>query len=700
MDTTGIQFAPLLPWPVLAGLGALTALVMGLCLARQAAGGGGRLLVATLLLLSLANPSLVRERRQALPDVALVLVDVSASQGVGERRRQAEAALAAIERQAAGLADLELRVVRSAGEAAADRPAGALGALGADGTRLFGTVNRSLSDVPRRRLAGTILITDGQVHDSADGAALEAPLHVLLTGRPGEADRRLIVTKVPSYGLVGQKQSMTVRIEDDRARPRQLVALALRRNGEPVSEVMVPVGVDHEVDFQVDPGLSVFELEVAAAAGEISTRNNRAVVSINGVRDRLRVLLVSGEPHAGERTWRNLLKSDPSVDLVHFTILRPPEKQDGTPIRELSLIAFPIRQLFQVKLREFDLVIFDRYRRRGVLPSTYLRNIADYVRDGGALLEAVGPSFASQFSLYRTPLGEVLPGEPTGAVIERGFKPLVTELGRRHPVTASLPGDLGPGETPRWGRWFRQLGVVPTAGRVVMNGVEGQPLLILDRVGKGRVAQLMSDHMWLWARGFEGGGPQAEMLRRIAHWLMKEPELEESGLGAEVRGDRLHVVRRSLVPGAGKVGVDAPSGEHREIELEEVGGGRATGTLAITEPGIYRVSDGEHAVLAAAGALNPLELADMRATPLRLRPAAAATGGGIAWLIDGGGEAGVPDLRRVRPDRRAAGESWLGLRANGDYRVLGVKQVPLLPGLLVLLLGLGGLVATWHREGR
>ncbi|MFQ5953955.1 MAG: hypothetical protein ACE5JZ_02710, partial [Kiloniellales bacterium] len=558
MEATGIQFAPLLAWPVMVGLGGLAALVLGLCLARQATGSGGRVLVAALLLVSLLNPSLVRERRQALSDVAVVLVDESASQSVGERRRQADAALAAIERQAAAFADLELRVVRSTGE---DALGAAAGALGAGGTRLFGAVNRTLSDVPRRRLAGVILITDGQVHDTAHGAALKAPLHVLLTGRPREADRRLVVVKVPSYGLVGLKQSMTVRIEDAQAPPRQRVPLTVRRNGEPLKEAMLPAGVDYDLDFQVEPGLSVFELAAAAAEGEITTQNNRAVVSINGVRDRLRVLLVSGEPHAGERTWRNLLKSDPSVDLVHFTILRPPEKQDGTPIRELSLIAFPIRQLFQVKLAEFDLIIFDRYRRRGVLPSTYLRNLADYVRSGGALLEAVGPSFANQFSLYRTPLGEVLPGEPTGAVIEHGFRPVVTDLGRRHPVTASLPGDVGAGETPRWGRWFRQIGVVPTAGKVVMSGVDEQPLLILDRVGKGRVAQLMSDHMWLWARGFEGGGPQAEMLRRIAHWLMKEPELEENDLRAEVRGDRLHVVRRSLTAGAGTVAVSAPSGE-------------------------------------------------------------------------------------------------------------------------------------------
>ena len=137
-------------------------------------------------------------------------------------------------------------------------------------------------------------------------------------------------------------------------------------------------------------GPNIVEIEASPLDGELTAVNNRAVVSIDGVRDKLRVLLVSGEPHAGERTWRNLLKSDASVDLVHFTILRPPEKQDGTPINELSLIAFPTRELFQQKINEFQLIIFDRYARQGVLPIIYFDNIARYVRQGGAVLVAAG----------------------------------------------------------------------------------------------------------------------------------------------------------------------------------------------------------------------------------------------------------------------------------------------------------------------
>jgi hypothetical protein len=418
-------------------------------------------------------------------------------------------------------------------------------------------------------------------------------------------------------------------------------------------------------------------------------------VVVNGVRDRLRVLLVSGEPHAGERAWRNILKSDPSVDLVHFTILRPPEKQDGTPIRELSLIAFPTRELFEVKLDEFDLIIFDRYRRRGVLPSIYLENVANYVENGGALLEAVGPTFATPLSLYRTPLGRVLPAEPTGQIYEAGFHPQVTELGNRHPVTAGLDGAAAPGGTPSWGRWFRQIEGDSIRGDILMQGIQNSPLLILDRFGEGRVAQMMSDHMWLWSRGFEGGGPQAELLRRISHWLMKEPDLEEEDLRAQVRGGQLQIIRRSLSIAQPQVTVTLPSGEARTLTLTPEDAGRSSATLAAEENGLYHVTDGRLTTLAAAGPLNPLELRDPRSSGALVEPLAEESGGTV-WRLAGDE---LPALRKVAADRDRHGRGWIGLKRGGGYVVTGVLQIPVLPALLVLCLSLAAAVLAWQREG-
>jgi hypothetical protein len=580
---------------------------------------------------------------------------------------------------------------------------------GDDGTRLFAALSRAMAQIPQQRLAGVVMITDGQVHDVPQGDARQlaeavgAPLHVLLSGRPDERDRRLVVVRAPRFGLVGSLAPVTIRIEDlprnsgekVAAQPAQAVA-TWRKDGDAPRRIAGPVGRDVSFAVPIDHGgPNVVELTTAPGAHPLTLVNKRAVVVVNGVRDHLRVLLVSGEPHAGERVWRNLLKADPSVDLVHFTILRPPEKQDGTPIKELSLIAFPIRELFDTKLADFDLIVFDRYSRRGVIPETYLENIVHYVENGGALLDAEGPSSESSLSLERTALAEILPAVPTGTVHDEGFKPQLTALGRRDPVTEGLPGAGVQGSEPSWGRWFRQIGAQVRSGVLVMTGDRGDPLLVLDRVGKGRVAQLLSDEMWFWARGFEGGGPQGELLRRLAYWLMKEPDLEENDLRAAVDGDRLVVTRQSLEPDDRPVTVTAPDGTKRQLSLNQQSGGRSTGSLVISAMGLYRVAEGGRTALAAAGSLNPIEFADVRATPDKLEPVVHATGGGIFWI----GSGKFPEIRRIEPGREAAGRNWIGFRKNGEYTVTGFSETPLLPGAAALLLIVGGLLTAWRREG-
>jgi hypothetical protein len=695
LSSFSVAFAPLIPWWLIAALAAAVVLALGFGAFRRARGVPLRGIGFAVLLLILANPSLVEEQRQPQKDVAVVVVDESPSQRIGDRMRYTEAALHHLADQLGKLKDLEVRVVR-AGKPEEGAP------LTDTGTQLYTALNHAIADVPRQRLAGAVMITDGEVHDAppADRADLGAPLHVLLSGQPNEADRRLVVVQAPSFGLVGKDAPITIRVDDlpgGPATPNARARITLRKDGGAPVQSFVPIGRDTPISVNVDHGgQNVVELEVEQGPNELTMDNNRAALVVNGVRDRLRVLLISGEPHAGERTWRNILKADPSVDLVHFTILRPPEKQDGTPIRELSLIAFPIRELFDVKLDEFDLIIFDRYRRRGVLPQAYLENVVRYVRRGGALLEAAGPNFGTPLSLFRTPLGQVLPAEPTGQVWEQGFKPRVTETGARHPVTEDLPGAGAPGQDPGWGRWFRQVEARTLRGVPVMSGLDNQPLLVLDRAGEGRVAQLLSDEMWLWTRGFEGGGPQAELLRRLAYWLMKEPDLEENDLRGAVDGNRLTITRQSLEPDDRPVRVTGPDGVMKEVKLTPAKGGRSTATLPVTEPGLYSITDGERTALAAAGALNPIEMSDVRTTAEKLQPAVQATGGGTFWI----GPGPLPDARRVSPDRAAAGRNWLGFRANGDYIVTGIRDVPLLPGLAALLLALGLLIAAWRREGR
>jgi len=687
-----IVFAPLLPWWLLAAAGALALLPVLVGLWRRSSGILLRAVVFAVALATLSNPSLLQQDREYLDDVAVVVVDESRSMDFGDRRTAAAQAAEALQSELEELPGLQVRTIRAGGER---------GAGGDVGTELFRALSTTLSDIPADRFAGAIMITDGQVHDVPEdpaAARLPGPVHGLIAGERDEFDRRIRILQAPSYGIVGNSVGITLRVDQAGPAPpgAGMPRVRMRLPDGSTQLLDMPLGEERSVDYTVDRGgANMVEFSIDALPEELTAQNNTAVAVINGVRDRLRVLLVTGEPHAGERVWRNLLKADPSVDLVHFTILRPPEKQDGTPIMELSLIAFPIRELFEVKVDEFDLIIFDRYRRRGILPGTYFQNIGDFVRKGGALLEVSGPAYAYPLSLWRTPLSEVLPGEPTGGVAIDPFRPALSEIGRRHPVTAGLPG-AGPRDgSPEWGRWFRVVDVIARSGETLMTGPGQMPLLQLDRVGEGRVAQLYSDHAWLWARGYEGGGPQAELLRRLAHWLMKEPDLEEDRLQAELQGQNLLITRRTLAPDDSPVTVTFPDGRQEQVEMAEQDDGTATGQVGVDESGLYTLSDGSREAIAAVGEINPRELGEVHATDARLQPVAEATGGGLHWLVDG-----TPRIRRVAADDARAGNGWLGLVRNDSHIVTGVRQFPLLPVLLVLALLLSGLLLAWRQEGR
>jgi hypothetical protein len=472
----------------------------------------------------------------------------------------------------------------------------------------------------------------------------------------------------------------------------------IRRDGEMLETRGVRVGQPVNVEVPIPhAGQNIIEIEATPVDGELTAVNNRAVVVIDGVRDKLRVLLVSGEPHAGERTWRNLLKSDASVDLVHFTILRPPEKQDGTPINELSLIAFPTRELFQQKINEFQLIIFDRYARQGVLQMIYFDNIVRYVRQGGAVLVAAGRDYASQTSLWRTPLVSLLPAEPNGQTTETPFRPRLSDLGKRHPVTRGLEGSAE--DPPHWSNWFRLVDARASKGTTVMEGPDSKPLLQLSREGEGRVALLLSDHIWLWARGFDGGGPHIDLLRRLSHWLMKEPDLEEEALRLSVRGHDLTVQRQTMADTVDQVTLTMPSGKMQTLTLSQAEPGVWRSTVEAKEFGLWHATDGKLNALANVGPANPREFDEVTSTPDVVAPITGATGGDAVRIEDGTG-VHLPRIVGVRGNDSFHGDDWIGLKMREASVVRGIGVLPVFAGLIGLLLLVGSLAATWAREGR
>ena len=678
--TGTIIFDPLLPWAAVIGLAVIALAGVVLALWRGLSGWALRALAGVVLVAALTQPSYQVEDRAPLSDIVLMLVDQSASQSLAERAGVTEEAATTLEARLAARPNTEVRRIE-VGDGDGDA-----------GTLLMSALNTALAEEPRARIAGILLLSDGRLHDLERAPALPAPMHLLMTGRDTDWDRRLIVRNAPAFAILGEPVTLTLMVEDEGAAPNaRTTPLEISVDGGEPQTFQMPIGEAFDLPVTLPHGgRNVIQFTVPEAEGELTDRNNTALVQINGVRDRLRVLLVSGEPHAGGRTWRNLLKSDSSVDLVHFTILRPPEKQDGVPVTELSLIAFPTRELFLEKIEDFDLIIFDRYKRRGILPSIYLDNVRNYVEQGGAVLIAAGPDYASADSLYRSPLSSVLPAEPTARVIDEGYRPAITDLGQRHPVTAGLAG------ADTWGRWLRQIEVTPGPDAdVVMSGVEDRPLLVLDRVGEGRVALMASDQAWLWSRGYEGGGPQLDLLRRLAHWMMKEPELEEEALTAEATGQTMRIIRRTLSEDVGTVTVTRPDGTTEEVELNEVSPGRFEALYQGPDIGLYRLAEGEQTAVIGLGPAAPREFEQTIATSDLLEPVIDTMRGGALKL-----EAGLPSIRNVSEGRPAAGRGWIGLTPRDAYETMDVTQSPILPSWLVLLLASAMILGAWLREGR
>jgi hypothetical protein len=682
----GLDFAPHVPMTLLWLLvGAATVLTL-IALFARARGAWMRGLTFAVALAALANPLIVQETREPLADVMALIVDHSQSMDIRGRRADADKAAEQIRQALAGDKTLEIRSVEVTSQTGQDT-----------GTQLFAALSSALSDVPPDRIAGAVTITDGEVHDVPTNGkpALAAPINALIVGQKNERDRKLTIVSATRYAIVGQSAPVTLRIDDFGA-PGGDAQIDVRIDGVDSATHTVPTDQDTTIDVPVrHGGENVVEIAARPGPSELTLANNRAVVTINGVRDRLRVVLISGEPNAGERVWRSLLKADPSVDLVHFTILRPPTKQDATPVDQLSLIAFPARELFVDKLDSFDLVIFDRYQERGILPLAYFENIARYVDNGGALLVTSGPEFTQGQSIYRTPLAAVLPAQPTGDIVAQPFKPMVTADGMKHPVTRDLDGANTAGKPPSWGRWFRLIGGNKVSGETLMSGPDNKPLLVLDHVQQGRVAELLSDQSWLWARGFEGGGPESELLRRLAHWLMKEPELEEERLTATVANGQIVIERHTMADTVKPVTLTYPSGKRATLTLSQMQPGLFRAAAKADELGLYRATDGTLNAVTAAGPLNPKEVADMRATDAILKAPMQATGGDTHWLVDG-----MPSIRRVSPGSIASGDGWMGLRANNAYRVTSVEQRALLPVWAWLLLVLATTLLAWRLEGR
>jgi len=674
-----LNFYPFIPINLLLILILLSLSVIFIGFKLKAPGNIFRATLICLIILSIANPTMVSENRENIPDTVALILDLSPSQNINNRKSLAQSSYNSIKTELEKINNLDIRLKTINGK---------------KGSKLFEPLASMVGDISSDRVAGAIIITDGQIEDAPsilENYNFKAPVNIILTGEKEEKDRRLIIESSPRFGIVGEEIKIDIKVEDISANtPNALVTINM--NDEIEQSRSIPIGEVVTITMPLErAGITSLNIEVEPGKEELTLQNNKSVIEVNAIRERLKVMLVSGEPNMGLRSWRNLLNSDPSVDLVHFTILRPPNKQDLTPVGELSLIPFPSRELFQANLNDFDLIIFDQYHLRGILPQFYLKNVVEYVVNGGALLDASGPEYAGPYSLSLSPLQNILPTEPTGDIIVQEFIPIMTKDGERHPVTANLKDDIN----SNWGPWYRMVEGLTIAGDVLLEGPDARPLLVLNRVGQGRVAQILSDQSWVWTKSGVNKGPQADLLRRLVHWLMKEPELEENELSAKIDNDTILITKNSLNLDKKSIISTSPDNIKEEIVLEDIGRGKQIGKILSPKEGTWKFSSGNSQISLIVGNSNSSEYLDVRATDNIVKPIVSYTSGSINWVNN---EKNIPKIKQIQKNKLTDNSKNIQLIKNEKYYVKNIQQSSLTPWYFVLIFSLILLFLSWYRE--
>ncbi|HQT87616.1 MAG TPA: hypothetical protein PK677_03580 [Acidiphilium sp.] len=667
---SGLTFAPLVPGWVLVLLGLTAIALTGLAVWRRARGAVWRAAAFAVLLAMLAGPLRTVRHTAPLDNIVVALVDQTASMAIDHRRRLVGAALAHLRAELPSGTRLKIVTL----------PPGA-----GTGTDLFAALRRAVATVPEAQRAGVVVLSDGEATDRARLAAAgrQFPVSLLIPARGAQTDRELRLLATPRYGLVGHQVMVRFVVRDHGVADHgAAVAVRVSVDGQVVQRVAAQVGVAGAVPIMVQhAGRVVVDLAAAALPGAVTTLNDQAVFALHGIRRRLTVLLIAGSPNQGLRSWRLLLKSDPSVRLVNFTILRDPDEPLAAPEQDVALIPFPVRRLFGLDLHRFDLVILDQFGADGVLPDFALANIAAHVRKGGALLVETGPSYDGRASLALTNLRAVLPVAPiAGGTVVGAFVPHLSAVGRRHPVTAALAqATMGP--------WYRFEQGRRRFGRTVLRAPGDAPLLVLGHAGRGRVAMLMSDQFWIWARGSLGqdptlAGPALPLLRRTVHWLLGTPDLAGNFLAARIAQGQFEVTQRRIAGGpAGPVAITAPDGQRRIVVMTKIAPGRYRAALPASMPGVWRAQAGGLTAYAGAATSDAPEYRDLAASKRILAPLVDRTGGRVVWL----GRDPTPSWRGLLRDRHAV-------------MVTGLRRARLLPPGPVAILALLLVVLAWWRE--
>ena len=649
-----------------------------------------RAIALCVLIATLLSTSILSTTTHKKDGIVLVVADESYSNTIDGRDQQTQNALEQITQKIDKQSGVDYKIINAPN--AQDK---------FSETNLFKAIDKELSNIPPKQRSGVIIISDGNIHDIPDLSATQTrdkygPIHHVITGKASEKDRRLEIKKSPLYGLKGSEAQIDFVIHDTVTPPNTPVQVSITTPNGEKRIISARIGKKESVYIPIEhAGVNPVELNVEALKGEISLANNRRAVLIQGVRDKLNVLLVSGAPHEGGRYWRSLLTSDAAIELIHFTILRDIDSRDNTPRNEMALIPFPHQQLFHKQLDNFDLIIFDRYRNQGILQDKTYKNIADYVRAGGALLVASGPEYLSDKSVYKTPLEDILLGAPDNDLYETAFKPKRTALGKTHPITRAIADGQFDGES--WASWLRQIKVSAGDEKVLLSGHNDLPLLLIGEKDDGRVIQLTSDQIWLWAREYKQGGPYIDLMRKMIHWLLKEPSLEEGQIELSLQGETIRI-KRYTAPEDETVSYTTPSGEQKQISLQKSPDGLYRASITAEEQGLYSFQAGANSAYIIYGAYDTVEQTKLIRSKDTTRDITRNSGG---TYFEADKVEGI-STKILTPsiNKKYYGLNTAGFRESQYAETLKINFAPALPNWAYFLICGLFMLYAWHRESK
>ena len=461
-------------------------------------------------------------------------------------------------------------------------------------------------------------ITNGDKKTLDGSPALPIPVFAVDVGETeGFTDARIADLRAPEFAFRGREFKVDLTIQASGLKGKT-IPVYFNRGKNLITSRTMNVDADpfeQKITLSFTPrdlGPHSFNVAIPNQPGEQITGNNQKEFKVDVQRDKIRVLTLSGSPAWNYRFLRMALKQDPLIELVSFVFLRTPTDSVDVPENQLSLIPFPIDDIFLEELKNFDVVVFDDFSHRAYFNPVYLDRVREFVRDGGGLAMFGGSRAFDAGGYADSSLKEVLPVELDGKgsyQTQATLRPVLTASGKAHPVTRLLPDPKANEEA--WNKMppltaFNR--VRAARGETLLTAGDGTadnaPLLTVGRFGKGRTLALMSDEAWRWNFIAVGNRetPQnhLKLIRQAVRWLAQEPSFEQvqirpiplSRPGEKV-AIKLRVLKDDFTPTAQasvQLRVMGPDGDpvivSTTADSEE---GEYTGDFTPTKDGSYRV---------------------------------------------------------------------------------------------------------------